>query len=186
MSSDLVKEGFSQGGLLPSMAIVDLPATSTGFHADATTTWKDVVAETALAYDMSSPASSGLVLNTSPAKFALSGTGLSVLVPGLYEGELWLHLYESSTSGSVRYGFAVVENADSPTTYYEEDNAVSGGRDLAASEKVTLHRKFLVDISEPKVIQLVVADRGGAGNLEAYGGQFSLKRISKYTAVTRT
>ena len=183
--SDLVKEGFSQGGILPTTVIVDLLDATTARPRVTDGTWKDVVTNTSYALTTAGFLAVAQAHNSSPQKMALSGTGINLAVPGVYKGRLTLEMF--SSVGTTEVGVAIVESADSPTTFYEDDAIGDASRILAIDEIRPYSRDFLVDISVPTVIQIVLIERGGtSGQLKTRGGQISLERISKYSAVTRS
>ena len=186
MTSDLVREGFKQGGIHPSTFILDF-AKSNALAADDSADWTDAVTNTANVITTASPVAIQGLLNDAPAKYALSGTGLNLLVPGCYEGTISLRL--DCITSVVQYGLAVVETvATTGRVFYEEDTFGDTQLQMAVGDHFEVSRNFVVDIADPTHISFICVDRtSGAvsGNLRFPKGQVTLKRISKYSAVTR-
>jgi len=128
-------------------------------------------------------------LNADPAAeptFAVTGTGIDLLLPGVYEGLITVEL--SAINDTIEYGLGVVSDGASPTVFYKDDGLNDTSRIMLTNERRSVTRSFLVDISVPTTIQAVLVERAssGSGLLRTDGGQITLTRIANYTGVTRT
>ena len=183
MTSDLLKEGFSQGAILPTTLILDFQ--DIALQADATSDWNDFVATPANVVTPAGALSTQSVLNDSPAKFAITGSGFDLLVPGNYECMLAAEMRETGGVATANYGLSVGVSTASPTIFYEDDTIGDTSRALQISEVRSVVRKFVIDIVDPETVRVMAAVRGGTGTISLLGMQLTMKRISKYTAAAR-
>ena len=126
-------------------------------------------------------------LNTDPIvtpAFAISGTGVDILLPGLYEGTVALELV--SNVGTTEYGLGIVADGASPAVFYSDDGKDDASRIMILDESRTVVRNFLIDVLVPTTIQAVLVERGGvSGQLKTDGGQLTITRLAGYIPVSR-
>lgn len=186
MSSDLVKEGFSQGGILPTAFVAYITADAIlPIVTAAGDDWMDP----AQVIDITGTRGTQSVHNSSPAKLTENAgeNGIDILVPGLYECDVTMEFYNVDAAVVGEVAFAVIENtATDPRVFYTMDDKGITAAKIPVLKSRTVTRKFFIDVDAPMDIILVACSRVTSGDIQLYGGQLSVRRISKYSAVVRS